>query len=156
LQQGDDHLLLSCLGLLGCPFNRPKPCCLTDCKDTMPPAGSFELLFYKFLEVTRSLDVALEFCRRSCCGFLGRDRLRLGFLVLLFLLWLHRYFDCNLRRCQQLKQTPSRGRDSNRSVIDQGHLHHGLENAILDPVRHIAFLHFFVEVLVQLPGLIRG
>lgn len=37
----------------------------------------------------------------------------------------------------------------NWSVVHQGNLHHGLENAILHPIGHVAFLHFAEEVPVQ-------
>ena len=43
--------------------------------------------------------------------------------------------------------------ESNRPIVDQSNLHHGLEFTILDPVRRIPLLHFTVEVFVQLLGI---
>ena len=40
------------------------------------------------------------------------------------------------------------GVSSNRSVVDQCNLHHGLEDAVLDPICLVAFLNFTIKVLI--------
>lgn len=38
---------------------------------------------------------------------------------------------------------------SNRSIVDQSNLHHGLEHAVFDPVLRVPGLHFAVKVIIQ-------
>lgn len=40
--------------------------------------------------------------------------------------------------------------NTHRPVVLEFHLHHGLEHAILDPIRHIVLSHLVVEVVVEL------
>jgi len=43
----------------------------------------------------------------------------------------------------------SREKNTHRPVIHQGHLHHSLEPAVLDPLRHVPRLHFLKEVVIK-------
>jgi hypothetical protein len=46
-------------------------------------------------------------------------------------------------------QSSGMGGGPDRAIIDQSHLHHGLEFSILHSVRNIAVLNFLDEIVIQ-------
>lgn len=94
--------------------------------------------------------------RHSPCSLIrsGTRLIHFGLLLSFFVSLSCRHLDGNLHVVSWMLPTKRRTGASYWSVVDQGDLHHGLENPVLNLLRGVAFLDFAVKALIQPPSLI--